>query len=287
MMRLLKSVLLSVALLLISMATQAKEQVIWVLERFEPYYILDGEYQGQGIADRLIKLFQQALPEYDHTTEYMPILRIRTALKTGQHVVCISFLKDTSLADYVQYSGVTMLVPPLELTVRREDWESKWHSAPQLSLAQLMEQGGKIGVADGRNYGKAFDVLLQDKARFAEGTYSRVGEHYAGLAKMVSLHRIDATIGYRAELAYAQKLDPKLEPLISVGATENTEFLFAYAVMPKGDWGNSFRARIDEALLRLRDTPEYRHAMTDWFGDTPRWEAEYQQRVLSGAMDPQ
>lgn len=265
----------------------AQERVTWVVEKFEPYYILEGNLKGQGAADYLIALLKKEMPDMKHNTEYMPILRIRDALKARERAVSIAFLKDPTLADYVQYSAATMLVPPLELTLRREQWEVQLKAAPSLSAAEVMRQGLAIGVADGRHYGDKLDKLIADRKGLSSQLYARVGNHYRGLAEMVSTKNIDATIGYSAELRYAQKLHPELSNLVSIPLIEGTGPLFAYTVIPKGEWGDKFRVRINRAITKLRGTPEYKEAMTRWFGSTSAWEAEYRNRFQTGLMDAQ
>lgn len=75
---------------------------------------------------------------------------------------------------------------------------------------------------------------------------------------------VDGTIGYSAEMRYAQKPNPKLENLVSLPVTENTQAL-SYTIIPKGPWGDQFRARIDKAILKLRGTRvQSRHDRLVW-----------------------
>lgn len=268
-------------------AANGQDTVTWIVERFEPYYILDGKLKGQGAADHLVELVRHELPDMRHRVEFMPILRIRESLKAREHAVCISFLKDRSLADSVQYSVATMLVPALEVTLRRDDWQRLWGGAPVLSLAALMNGGAVVGVADGRRYSTSLDALLTDRLRFPKSVYARVGDHYMGLAEMVAHRHIDATIGYAAELRYAQKIAGDLDGLVSLPLSENLQPLYAYTIIPKGPWGDRFRARIDPILRRLRATPAYRQAMIDWFGESASWDREYRERLEAGRMDAQ
>ena len=265
----------------------AQGKVTWVVEKFEPYYILEGELKGQGAADYLIALLKKEMPDMKHSTEYMPILRIRDAFMARERAVSIAFLKDPTLADYAQYSAATMLVPALEITLRREQWEVQLKSAPSVSAAEVMRQGLVIGVADGRHYGEKLDKLIAEKRGLSKQLYARVGNHYRGLAEMVATKNIDATIGYSAELRYAQKLHPELANLVSVPLIEGAGPLYAYAAIPKGEWGDKFRVRINKAITKLRGTPEYKDAMTRWFGSTSAWEAEYRNKFQTGLMDAQ
>lgn len=275
------------AFLSIQALASEQNKVQWIVEKFEPYYILDGKLKGQGAADRLVALLQKDVPEMQHATEFMPILRIRDALKAKEQIVSIAFLKDPTLAEHVQYSAATMLVPALEMTLRRTDWEQKWNSARSISANELLQRGGVIGVADGRHYGERLDALLTAKKHASNTVYVRAGNHYRGLAEMVYTRNLDATVGYSAELRYAQKLHPELSGLVSVPVSESMRPLYAYAILPKSEWGDRFRKRLNQSILKLRGTPEYMQAMTDWFGESRAWDVEYRKRLLSGQMDAQ
>lgn len=265
--------------------SQAKEKVIWATENFPPYYIDNGPGQNTGIADVISMLLQKELPEFEHKNQLLPALRIRKRLNDGEKMVSVSFIKDRSMLPYAQYSVATLLVPAMEITLRRQVWEDKWKSAPIISLEKLLSDGGTVGIAEQRRYGKKFDALLLDKKRFPSGTSDRVGDHYQGLAEMVALRRVDATIGYSSELRYAQLLNPSLNNLVNVPAVENTTRLYAYAIIPRNAWGDEFKVKLDRAILKVRGSKEYKTAMTRWFGESKAWEEEYKNRFLKGKMD--
>ena len=282
-----KALVLFFSSLIFGFSSQAQGKITWAFGKFEPFYISEGPMKEQGIGDRLRDLLQKDMPEFQHEATFMPILRVRESLKTGGHALTISFIKDPSLSEFVQYSAAPILVPALQLPVRREDWVSKWKSADSISLVTLMKNGGVVGVAEGRRYGKNLDSLLSNRSRFPKGVYSRIGNQYAGLAEMVKNKHVDATIGYSAELRFAQKSSSGLDGLVSVPVAESMEPLYAYAALPKGEWGDAIRVRLNKSLLNLRGTPEYKKAQTDWFGTSAAWEREYKQRFLAGKMDAQ
>jgi uncharacterized protein (TIGR02285 family) len=277
--------LLLITLFLQNPLAYATEKVTWIVQKFEPYYILEGPLQGQGAADRILDLIQKELPDLQHENTFMPILRIREALKNKDHVVCISFLKDPTLDQDVQYSVATMLVPALEISMRDDVWQSKWNKSATISIREFLSRGAVIGIAEGRHYGDQIDPLLNDRQHYPNGIYARNGNHYAGLADMVASRHIDATIGYSAELRFLQKQHPELNSLVSIPITENMQALYAYAILPKGEWGEQFRQKLNRAILKVRSSAKYKRAMSDWFGDTPAWEREYQSHFVNGSMD--
>jgi len=264
----------------------ATDEVTWVVSNFAPFYIGAGASSGQGVADRLINLVKAEMPEYRHRHQPMTPIRFREYLRNQAQVVSFAFLKDPSLAGQVQYSGATLILPALELTLRREDWDHKWQRQSPFHLAEGMRSGLQLGVAEGRHYSTKLDALIHASRAAANAQlFVRNGDHNTGLAEMATKKRVDATIGYSAELRFAQLGNSRLASLVSVPIAENTDPVFAYAAIPKGEWGDRFRARLNQALLKLRGQAEYRQALVDWFGTTDAWEQAYKARFSAGKMD--
>ena len=260
---------------------QAKDTITWVTEHFEPYYINSGPLANQGIGDRINQALIDELPEYDHVTQYMPILRITSALKNGEKISVTTYLKNPKDKEFAQYSITSLVVPPLELTMRMDDWENQWQQANPISLIKLLKNDYLIGIAGRRYYGDNLSPILYDTETYPNGTYNVQSTHYRSLADMVSRGRIDATIGYAAELKYYQHISTETEKLVSVPIIENPDILYAYVVMPKNEWGYMLKMKIDKVLHRIRNTVEYQSIMYDWFGKTPKLEEAITTRFSS------
>jgi len=249
-----------------------EREITWVLENFEPYYIQSGPFKGKGIGDRINQFLMDSLPEYRHRLAYMPILRITEGLKKGHHQVVTTYLKNPADQEFAQYSITSLVVPPLELTLRREDWQRDWRAAPQISLRAFLESGQLLGLAGRRYYGDTITPIVLDRQLYPKGAYIQQSSHYHNLAEMVGHKHLDATIGYAAELRFFEMSNPRSNALISVPIAEEPDYLYAYVVLPKTAWGDRLRERIDIILRHKRNTPAYRAIMLDWFTPTAAFE---------------
>lgn len=262
--------------------SKEKDNIIWVTEHFEPYFIFDGPLKGKGISDRINTTLIKLLPEYQHSVQYMPILRITEALKNGEHIAVVSYLKNPNDKAFAQYSITSLVVPPLELTIREEDWIKNWHKQSPISLKAFINQGNIVGIAGRRYYGDhLYPLLFEKKEQLKKGVYAVQSTHYSSLAEMIVRNRIDGTIGYSAELQYFNYIKPQAIKLVSIPITENPENLFAYVVVPKSEWGSDFLKTLNSRLKKVRKTEEYQAIMFDWFGKKPAFEAALKKRFHS------
>lgn len=261
--------------------SQAKDTIIWVTENFEPYYIPFGELANKGIGDRLNRALINELPEFDHVFQYMPILRITSAIKNGEHIAVNAYLRNPKDTKFALYSITSLVVPPLELTMRMSDWKNQWQQAERISLVALLKKNYMIGIAGRRYYGDNLSPILYDTKTYPNSTYVVQSTHYRSLADLVARRRIDATIGYAAELKYYQRYAAEPEKLVTVPIIENPDVLYAYVVMPKNDWGSALKIKIDAALHRIRNTEKYRSIMYDWFGRNASLEKAIDERLSS------
>ncbi|MBY0237192.1 MAG: hypothetical protein K2W93_19595 [Burkholderiaceae bacterium] len=259
-----------------------ERDVTWVVENFEPYFIQSGPMKGKGIGDRVNQTLIDGLPDYRHQTAHVPILRITEGFKSGRHLAITTYLKNPADFELVHYSITSLVVPPLELTLRRADWQVIWRSAPQISLRRFLQSGKVIGVAGRRFYGEAISNIVADKQHDPKGVFTQQSTHYRNLAEMVARKRIDATIGYGAELRFLELSNPPAEPLVSVPIVENADYLYAHVAVPKTPWGEELRDQVDKVLRKQRNTPAYRAIMLDWFGHSATLEHAITTRFSSG-----
>lgn len=277
-----RRVILLICTLVMTGTAAARDSVEWVTEHFEPYYIANGTLAGKGIADRINHALMKELPDYDHRIAYRPILRITAGLKAGDQAVVTSYLKNPADQEFAQYSITSLVVPPLELTLRHSEWMSKWGGAEKISIKALLSRGMTIGIAQRRYYGDDLMPILNAELKAKQSrVHSTYASHYRSLADMVARKRIDATIGYAAELKFYDMTSETREPLVSVPIVENPHILYAYVVMPKGDYGDKLKVAVDAALRRIRTTDAYQDIMFEWFGRSPAFVAAVKERFRS------
>lgn len=258
-------------------AGAGKVDIVWATEDFPPFYISQGPQAGNGTADRLISLIVGQLPAYEHTRQLLPIVRIIEELKAGAHVVCITFLKDETIARFAQYSQPVFIVPPQELILRKETWEREFQGARSILFRDaIAKKRLLLGVSNGRNYGNVLNPLIEKyRQENAKLVYVRTGDHFVGLSRMLLLKHIDMAIAYSGEQKFVS-LDGSNSgdgQLVSVPITENAEPLAVYAVLPRTEWGDRILGDFNSTVAKLQRDPSFRTAITKWFEPTPKFDA--------------
>src|SRR5690606_4827137 len=54
----------------------AREAVLWAQTNAPPFFIPEGPSQGRGFSDPVQQMLEEELPEFDHTTQVMPLRRL-------------------------------------------------------------------------------------------------------------------------------------------------------------------------------------------------------------------
>lgn len=255
---------------LFTTSTHAKEELIWVTQDFAPFYISEAPNENKGVADEIITILQNEMPGYEHKREFIPTKRIIKKLKSGEHIVCISFLKDSSVENIAYYSNATMILPPHAIVLRSNDL-SKLNKS--MTLSEMEKLGFRLLVSDGRHFSE--EISNQMKALNSNSEYFRVGDHFHGIAKMIVANRADYTIAYPFELNYLKSSHPILKDLSELNVTGNDKFIPAYAVTPKNEFGKKVITDLNNALSKVRGMKSYKDAHIRWISDSKYFEREF------------
>lgn len=77
-----------------------KPPIYWLIWELHPEYILDGQYKGQGYADKFLQYFQANLPEYEHKIKPVNVRRWNIESQKANHCtphVWGDFFPDTTV----------------------------------------------------------------------------------------------------------------------------------------------------------------------------------------------
>ncbi|MGY3917006.1 transporter substrate-binding domain-containing protein [Aeromonas australiensis] len=248
----------------------AKERLVWIQQDFSPFYIKEDGYTN-GIADKIIDLIQAELPEYEHEKKFLPIKRVILAMESGANVICITFLKDDEVSKIANYSVATMILPP-HVIVTRKEVSSKLKS--KMSLIEMKNGRLVMSIPDGRHFSE--EISRQIRAFPRDDLHIRNGDHFRGIARMIVSGRVDYTIAYPFELKYIQSANSNMHTLSKIKIDGNDKFIPAYAITPKSVFGNDLIDKVNRALYRIRDTPEYKSAHVSWIDSDDNFESAYE-----------
>jgi len=69
---------LAIIIFIYSNLAQGKEEVVWRVLDWPPFYILEGQDQDNGLFDNMIQLIIEKMPEYDHKKIVMTTPRVES-----------------------------------------------------------------------------------------------------------------------------------------------------------------------------------------------------------------
>jgi uncharacterized protein (TIGR02285 family) len=243
---------------------QDSREITWLAMEFPPFFIQEGDQADRGIADELTRILQENMPEWRHREEVANTAQIVVRLRAGEHVCSAAYIRTPQRERFMEFSIPDLVLPPNGITIRRADI-GRFGGGEPVSLATLLDDPSlRLGVAQGRSYGKEIDAIIE-RHKQDRHVYSRLGEDiYATLFDMLVRRGVDYIVGYPYEASFHARRRGKEGEIVSLPVRENPEMILAHVVCPKTDWGRQAITDIDEVLRRVRLTPEYRALVERW-----------------------
>lgn len=220
------------------------QNVVWTRTDFAPYFILEGDAAGQGIADRVIKLFQQRIENYQHSEEAMSLKRVLRSAREGQPFCHVALLKTPQREQFIEYSKPYMMnYANGLLTIKRGLLEMGLDKdEPKgVDFAALAERPDiTISVHDGRSYSPMIDdVIARNLASETGALRLKTGKkEMSRLFRMMQIGRLDAIVARPEEgffYAEAAKLN---EPLFFLNVANDVRYSYGRVGCAKGEWND-------------------------------------------------
>lgn len=248
-------------------AAPVKEDIIWMEAVFPPFFIQSGPLHNQGYGDTVTHILQRAMPEYNHEEITTNITRHFYKFKQGEHVCSVGLYKTPERDEFMYFSMPSFITLPPVIIVKKDNL-GKFNQQATVSLdAALGNANLMIGLAKDRSYGNTLDEVLkrhQGQTNVVEFTGQELSHN---LFKMLMLGRLDGLIALPEEALYQAEQMGIRDQLITLTLTENQHnydgWLSAVACS-KNPWGKKVVDRVNQALLELRPTEEYRAAYERW-----------------------
>lgn len=246
--------------------TEYKEMVMWNEMNFAPHFILDGPYKGMGFGDKVIPIFMDALPEYNHKTFTGNTALMLERAANDEHVCTINFIKTAERENTVVFSLPYIFVLPNGLIIREEDkgkFDKYIDSEGKISLTSLLETTDlKFGVSGKTAYGKGVDPIISAN-KDNPNVVVRYGKDLTeGLLQMLDLKRIDYMLTYpdmRGFLIKKLNIKSKLR-YITVAEMPKDYLLEAHVGCAKNTWGQELIEKIDNLITNtdlIEKTADY------------------------------
>ncbi|MFW2366307.1 MAG: TIGR02285 family protein [Desulforhopalus sp.] len=262
-----KTVVLIFIISLLPTGSQAKEMITWMEAVAPPFYIHDGELKGQGYQDLITALLEQQLPEYEHRHMKANISRHYQQWKEGKRACGLAMFKTPEREEFAYFSIPSVFTLPTVLIVRKDHLPTLG-GKETINLTELLKTNRFIiGRSNNRSYGLEFDSTLNAYGNETNIFAYEGPELSHNLFKMLLAGRIDALAGLPEEAMYLAETMGVRDKITTIGIEENQvnhDASLTYVACSKTDWGKSTIEDINEALLKIRPTEEYRAAYERW-----------------------
>lgn len=230
-------------LLTLSLQLHANNNVTWRVVDWAPFYILDGEYKGQGLFDELIKVIANEVPESNHKRQPMNTKRVFIEMGKGESVCHPSALKETEA--YLSLVN-SFLLPHKDIYNKNKP---QYFSGSEVILKSLiLNQALTAGIYPGRYTEKLNQIV--DGNIYKKSMYQL--PHYKSLLGMLFAGRVDYIIEYPAVAQFFHQQKPETGDFNSVSIQEsnNLPFVPVYFACPKTPWGEKMITKINEILIK-------------------------------------
>ena len=239
------------------------ETITWLVLDLPPLFITKGPDAGNGIADRIQKMIIKGLKGRHCETRVANASRIAKELNQDSKV-CFAgeFYGNPAFLTSIP----TIVLPPHNLIVLKEN-AHLFGDGDRVSLRTLLQNEKLIfGTAENRLYGPELDAVLKEYAG-AKNIYARSGKDtLEGLLGMLDKKRVHYIIEYPVSIRYAAEKAGIWERLAIIPIEENAGALPVRGAVrcPDTPWGHRLIKEINEVLLKIRPTAEYRKIIKDW-----------------------
>lgn len=265
------------------LCAEMKDTVFWTINDAQPFYIVEGELQGQGFGDRIQAMIISRMKAYDHVVLTRPLKRVLLEMEVKQPRCFSTWIYNTR-DDIVVTSAPYLYYQPHGVVLLKET-SKKLGNPKTLTFSDLLQKTDYIfGKPLGRGYGKQLDPVLRQYAS-TSNIFLGAGKSTEGIFRMLQAGRIDYTIEYPYTMDYyADKLGMQ-DSLDFIPLKENqNSILLAAVACTKTAWGKSVIKDINSVIVQIRELPEYKQIIQDWFiiqgKESEYWDV-YQKEVLT------
>ncbi len=243
-------------------------QLNWIIVDYPPYYIIDGEHQGQGRDESIIELLTSKLDQrYRVKQHLMPASRAVKSIGTFKGLHCmVSLYRKKEREKYIYFTDQYATLGFSPGVAMRRSIINKLnidHTKP-VSLKQLIEKYKlTLGVTLNRSYGQAIDEIISQTQK--RQIIVRAGrDALESLTVMLKKKRIDIILGYPSEHHYLKSIMDKNDELTQFAITEANTVSKGYIGCSKTPAGKEIIADLNSTLAALNKSNAFNDTMLRW-----------------------
>lgn len=239
--------------------------IIWAKNHAPPFYIKEGKEAGEGFADVVQRMLEQALPQYEHQIAHMPLQRL-SDFWGKQHNYCFASMIYEPIPTNHKYvlSQPNVYYLPHGVITRRPF--APVDDSGTVSLEALLKrQELVLGVINNRTFGTTVNDLLSQYKHVTPVYVRSDRDGLRSLLQMLLLERIDYLLDYPFVYQFYQR-EPEFRQQLQLMTIDETagEGILGAIGCTNNKWGKATIVDIDHALEQLLMTPEYRNFVAGW-----------------------
>ena len=229
--------------------------ITWTVRDMAPFNIMEGPLKGQGIADHMLGLLQQRLPQYRHLNSRVNRARANQMFARDT-LTCDAGVLRTQEREQLMYFSIPTLGVVTNGVVVRQEREAQvrpfLHDGKIDLAAFLADPHQRLGVLVERSYGPLIDATLH--AAPPERLLVHHGNNALGsLLQMQEHGRISALLGYWPEVRYlAETEGMEVSHLRFYPVQGMPSYLLAHVGCSKTPEGKKAIEAINEVIRELR-----------------------------------
>ena len=235
-----------------------REQIVWTVRDMPPFNIADGPLKGQGIADRMLDLVRDSMPQYEHINARVNRARANQILSSNALACDPGLLWSRERAELMYFSIPALGLLTNGIMVREPQLVelAPFIQAGEFDLRAFLADGRyTLGTLVERSYGKVIDAELKranpDRLVVHHGNSASLS-----LLRMLQHERLTAVLGYWPEARYlAENNGIALEQLRFYSVKGVPTYQLAYITCSKTPQGLQAIQAINQKLRGLREGP--------------------------------
>ena len=278
------SLCLLVLLFLVVFNSHGKDTINWQTYHRPPGIIMTGPNVGLGFVQKVNKLIIDRIPEYHHEMPLTTVGRALSDMKAGKHVCHPALFITPERKKFMLFSDASMINPSNRL-VAKQGVLDQFSTEGGIDIQTLLTANiFTFALINKRSYTDVIDEIL-----FSHVDVSKV--HWVSntdlttIFQLINRDRVDLSILYPFELEYyLANSDISKQSLASYKIKGVPHYNIGAVACPKNEWGSKVIQKVNEILKQIKNTKEYKEAVTTWWQDeakTPEFKAFYKDVFLT------
>lgn len=259
----------------------AQQELIWSIIPYAPIHILEGVYQGQGVADTYLKEAQSILDQYHHINHVMTPARAWHQIAKKEQLICHpSALKTTEREAYAYFSQAAMITPVVRVLMTKRTWKKQFANQTSTNISNYLEKNeGSLGIVSHRSYGEYIDRVVEQGIRKNSNIVQASGRYGSRqLFEMLINGRIDVMLEYPWVTAYFNKVMKNRDvELINLDIKDFPKYSPAYVACTRNEKGKKIIEQVDKFIANSIGLEKNRQRMMDWLDEkeAKKFEQDY------------